>query len=543
MNSRSERALAADFGSLLAICLLSSVTYLGGLGFYSDDWGILHEFDSMWTAGINLARLFSDFNPRPLQGVYIATLYASFGHAALGYHAVNTLLLAVSICLLHLFLVQLGVGRSMAFAASAVTAVLPQLSTIRVWIASDQITLSMALALVSLICHLRFVRARKAGWLLASVFTALLCVAAYEIFAPFIVLFGAVYALVDIRSGRPARQPILGLLPALSLALAGIVKGAVSNRLETRPGAYLVEARTFFRSGYDWRHDYGLNLFAALDVHYPATIAAWTREFVEIFAGRVGVSVLIAASAAGALTFWRIARANRRDRAPLWILFVLGLTTWVFGHGVFLVTEEIMFSPSGIANRVLVAAAIGVGMILVAFIACMAGVLPDHLRLPSFAFVIAFVVFVGTAQIARAASYWVDAAVAQKRFLSTARADLYRLPTGSIVIVDGLCPYDGPAIVLEAYWDTGGALSHALGRDVRADVVSPRMFLREKGFATSIYGFRSFYPYSPGLYVYDPRVRRVTGLPDAASARRYFQHSARRPLRCPEGYVGQGVLI
>jgi hypothetical protein len=97
--------------------------------------------------------------------------------------------------------------------------------------------------------------------------------------------------------------------------------------------------------------------------------------------------------------------------------------------------------------------------------------------------------------------------------------------------------------VFETYWDTRGALSIALGREVEADVISPRMRLMPKGLSTSIYNIASFYPFGPKLYAYDPRVHRLTPLPDLATAMAYFRRSPRQPMRCPRGFVGHGVLI
>jgi hypothetical protein len=114
------------------------------------------------------------------------------------------------------------------------------------------------------------------------------------------------------------------------------------------------------------------------------------------------------------------------------------------------------------------------------------------------------------------------------------------VPPGSTVILDGICPYNGPAILFEGPWDVGGALTLALRRPVTGDVVSPRMTMESRGLATSIYKEPSFYRYGPNLFVYDARRRLLTRLSDARSAVTYF--SSRRPVSCP-GYVARGAAV
>ena len=46
------------------------------------------------------------------------------------------------------------------------------------------------------------------------------------------------------------------------------------------------------------------------------------------------------------------------------------------------------------------------------------------------------------------------------------------LPAGSTVLLDRVCPYGGPGVVFETWWDTGPALSLTLGRKLDADVIS-----------------------------------------------------------------------
>ena len=141
------------------------------------------------------------------------------------------------------------------------------------------------------------------------------------------------------------------------------------------------------------------------------------------------------------------------------------------------------------------------------------------------------------------ANYWTEARPIEDKVLAAARSDLKDVPAQSVVLLDNICPYHGPAVIFEAPWDVSGALSLASGKPVRGDAVSPRMSLQRGGLATSIYGEAAFYPFGRNLYVYDPPRHRLARLGDFAAARRYFREASATRTRCPRGYVGHGVLI
>ena len=136
--------------------------------------------------------------------------------------------------------------------------------------------------------------------------------------------------------------------------------------------------------------------------------------------------------------------------------------------------------------------------------------------------------------------YWVQSVAMQERVIEAARVDLRALPANSIVILDGVCPYQGPAIVFDSSWDFAGALSLALKRPVSGDVMSERLRLLPKGLETSIYEAPIFYPFGNSLYIYDRRSRRVQPLDTRSAAEAYFR--TRVPLHC-KGFVGRGAEV
>ena len=157
--------------------------------------------------------------------------------------------------------------------------------------------------------------------------------------------------------------------------------------------------------------------------------------------------------------------------------------------------------------------------------------------------VVALVVFLGVGAVGRVMAYWAQVPARQLAVLRAAQLDLRSIPSGSTVILDGVCPYHGPAIVFETYWDVGGALSLALRRKITGEAVSPRLSLTPAGLQTSIYGEAASYRYGPTLYAYNPNLRMVAPLADEAAAHRYFSRLDRWRAPCPASYVGHGVLI
>jgi hypothetical protein len=118
------------------------------------------------------------------------------------------------------------------------------------------------------------------------------------------------------------------------------------------------------------------------------------------------------------------------------------------------------------------------------------------------------------------------------------------LPPETTLILDGICPYVGPAIVFDASWDLAGALRIMYGDDtIRADVVTPNLRVEETGLKVSTYGVVTEYPYRR-LLVYHAGLRRHFAFDDADAARRYFQiHNPTQNSHCPSGREGHGVRI
>ena len=116
------------------------------------------------------------------------------------------------------------------------------------------------------------------------------------------------------------------------------------------------------------------------------------------------------------------------------------------------------------------------------------------------------------------------------------------LPHDSTLILDGVCPYDGPAIVFDSSWDLAGALQVAY-RDptLTADVVTPRLRVDEQGITTTTYDQPKTYPLGRNLLVYRAGAASARPLSTAADARAYLEIFT--AVQCPAGREGVGVRL
>jgi hypothetical protein len=542
-DSRLRSPVALDILALAVVTLLSALPYLRHLGFYSDDWGLLADFTAH--RHDSLAALAWGFRDRPVQGVYLAGLFRLFGLGPLGYHLVNTAVIAGSACLLYALLVRLRFSRAESFATSLLFVMLPQLSTVRVWYAAFQIPLSMALMLASMHCQLSFARSARAGWLAGAIVTALLSIGAYEIFAPLLAGFAVALAFVH-SDGSLRRTHVRVLAAAVLLGAVGaavLYKLAFSGRTGAiaDPARYAAGLKQLVRLDYDWRVDSGLNIIATPKAHFWAPVRGWWRGLDALASGRAGLAVSAIAILIAAIAAWRLAvrKPGEKASAPNKLL-VLGIATFVLGNATFLVVPAVVFTSTGMDNRVHVAAAIGVAMVFVSLISLGTAVLPPRHRTAVFSGVIAAISAAAFARLSGIENFWAQAPALQQAVLSAARSDLNDVPASSTIILDGICPYHGPAVVFEESWDLGGALTLALGRPLGGDVMSPRMSLAPGGLETSIYKQPRFYPFGPHLYVYNPVRHVLIGLRDAETAARYF---AERPRTACPGFVARGVEV
>ena len=547
------RALVQRDCAFLSLVLsLSIISYVSSLGFYSDDWAFLSALTH--ADGHSLVQLFGSMNAdqimrqRPLQALHLAWLYRLFGTDPLGYHLVNSAVLVVAVLLFYLSLREMRLPRLVALTVPLVYGLLPHYSTDRFWVAAFQATLSMALYFGSLYADLRALRAVRVsrwGWKLASVACLLGSVLAYELALPlFVFNIGLVWlysrADSDGRSDWKARTSI-GAMLAVNVVMLLVTLG--------------FKAVTTLRAGgvttdYVSHLVHIVNLAARIDyvslgIGLPLYAVRMARHYADpglLIAGALLASVVLA---------YVYRAVNQSDSDPhnagVWLMvFVLSPFVYVLGYAVFVTTLQFMFHQTGIANRIAIAAEIGVAMTFASGAALASSLLPSAwLRRTVFPTAIALLCLCGFLIINGNARFWIIAYAEQQRVLADIRSNIPSLPTRSTLILDGVCPYIGSGIVFEGEWDLAGALQLVYDDPtLRADVVTPKLRVHEDGITTSMYGTTRRYRYGNDLLLYDFRRKSLQGLTDAETTRRYFDAvKSTNGESCPQGREGEGVTL
>jgi hypothetical protein len=542
---------------LAIIVLLSLVLYVKDLGLYSDDWhflGLLSNASDQSLFGL-IGSVFPDTRLRPMQTLYVAGLYWLFGPHPLGYHLVNALVFTLTIILLYLSLSELIRSRLLAIALPLVYSLLPHYSTDRFWYIAFVANLSMGLYFLSLYSDLRALRAQKThalNWKLLSIFGLLCSALAYEVTLPLFLLNPLLASwraqkLEETISRRQLIRRALGRPLAINVLVIALV--AVYKILITRSDA------SGFVHNFVIYGDYSSHLFklatGAIGVNFgsyglglPVKIWRVLRFYPDpkILAG----SVLI-----GLITFVYLYRAIYRppsdlpEEASYFKLMGVGLIVFVSGYAIFLTNSNVAFATTGINNREAIAAALGVAMVFVAAIGWFSWVLPSpQVRRISFCFLVALLCSGGFLLNNTIAVFWITASRQQREIITAVRQKFSTLPPDTTLILDGVCPYTGPGIVFECYWDVSGMLrTYYHDSSIRGEVAKRNLQVSEQGLYTRIYGEKKYYPYSDQLFVFNVWQNETYGLKDAEAARLYFQNSSPGRSTCPDGSEGDGAPI
>ena len=538
---RRDWAAAA---SLVALALLPVLPTIHRLGLTSDDYAIFIGFEKVRHAPWPqiLAVILDGYATRPAQGLASGLLYYGFGLDPLPYLLVVLALVAASVVLFRSLLLRLRFEPALAFAAAALFAVSPQLSTVRLWFSTLCVAAAMALFLAGAHSLLTWLRDRRLSAALAVSLSWALSLAFYELFAPFMVAMIA-YAWwsdagEDIRGRGPkAAWP---LVPHVLVILGGLAaKAALTDRADGWHPKFI--AFQAVRPGYHRETDFGFNFRAFAETHFVDTIAFPLRSL-EFFADPRLLPHVAAALAAGiliALAWVGADRGVERTQGPR--AMVAGLVTSALGYGIFALNPSTSFTPAGIGNRTAAASAMGLAVLVAASVMALAAKAPGRSRRRVGGAALALLGTLFALASARISEHWARAHERQEAVLLAVRQDLGWLEPGSIVLLDGLCPYDGPGIVFETDWDVSGALSLTLGRPLSGNLIGPGMRFGRQGAVGTIYAFAFPYPYGPRTFAYDLRWRTVTGLTDQRAASRYLER--RKPPTCPRGFAGHGVPI
>jgi hypothetical protein len=543
------RTALHDSVFLVIVVVLSCLPYLWGLGLYSDDWALLSELHN---AGGSFRRMWDALAPmgittRPVQGLVLMVLYALFELEPLGYHIVNTAVLAAAVVLFYLSLRVLGLSRTIAVVVPVVFALLPHYSTDRFWIAAFQANVSVFLYFLSLYADLRFVTgaaARRWLWKALGTIAMVGSVLAYEVTA---LLFPLnVLALWYVARGRrhesflprPGRSVLGAASNVLFLGLAVGYKLTTTERADVS-------------GGYGWR---ALRIVReAVPVHFGEFGLALPVKVVRVLrddpnALILAVSVLVGLAVCAYLLLVVRPTQARFDRHVSWLAVLLaGVILFVAGYGVSLTTYEIGFHTTGTNNRTAIGPAIGVSWVLAGAIGWITSRLPsERLRWSFFSGLVALLAASNTLLTNTVAEFWLSAFRKQETVIAAIRQQFPELPSRSTLLVDGLCPFEGPAVVFATNWDVTGMLQLVYDeRSLQGDVVKPNSEVTAAGIRTQLFDdVIHVYPYGDRLVVYHLGLGEAFPLTSLETARRYFEDvSASARAACPPYTDGDGVRV
>lgn len=557
-----QKVAIRDCSFLFGILLLSGLSYVGRLGFYSDDWdvlGVLHGAKDQSLGGLLRAQLSLHWDfERPVQVLYRAFTYFNFGLHPLPYHLSNTLVLAGTAVLFYATLRELQLPHCITLAVPLVYELLPHFATVRFWIAAHQAVLSQAFFFLGLYAALRAVRGgRECSLCLKAVSILSFSVAllSYEVIIGLLpaslLLIG--YRMYTKRRGNGDKPhalifPGLGylLVAAAWLGLVLLYKVQVSPRASfslQHPSSRaigeivwdVVEQTISFNM-----FRYGANLpRSAFALYRFSGAGGW----VAIIAGVIAISVFLYLN----WTFRRSQSAVLSRNGTL-CLFAAGLVVFVLDYVplTVLVGNQLRFTVDGISNRVTIAAAIGTTCVLVGgTMLLIRAVVPTKLQSLSFCGAIAAICMMNFGCIASLAECWAKAYIQQREIVLEVRKNVDLAP-GSTLLIDGFCRYVGPAPVFEAFWDPAGALQIAYADEtLRADVVSPNLEISDDAITTTIFGNQVMrYVYGERLWLHNVRRKITFQLIDSLVARNYFRTmNPDKNSGCPAGTAGIGSMI
>lgn len=533
-EKHKRREILIALGILCSIVVVSLIWYQARLGFYSDDWWFLasmHFADQSFSGVFHALDENANMRVRPVQVGTLVLLYKLFHLAPFGYHIFNAAVL-VSMALL-LFLLLLELQRSVLLSASvaALFVLLPNCSTDRFWVASFQVNVSIAFYLLSFYSDLKSLR-RSWIWKAISLLSTAISIFAYEVALP---LF-AINMGVLVWKGRGSRRARwTASLTAAVLAVCLVVKVLINERAHALSHSWL---------------NYVLWIYQrAFVVHFYQYGVALPHIVFKIIRNHLHSGALAVALIAGllvAILLSRLVRNNPESISQIdWKKVIgAGLVVFVLGYAIFVAVPQIGFSKTGVNNRAAIAAALGAAVCYVGVIGWFSSFFKAKLRKWMFCALIATLCAAETLITNSIAYYWAKGYQKELAIHNSIFAAFPYLPSGTAVIIDGVCPYYGPAEVLVAFWDTSGILQlHYDDPKLAGDVISPRIQVENSGLLTSIYGTKRFYPYAPNLLIYNVKLHKRFVIRDRKALQDYLKtYRPETNLNCP-GHPGDGVAV
>lgn len=543
---------------LLLLVFVSSIPYAGKLGFYSDDWDTKAVLARSVSQGMpamihQLLIADPDMRVRPGQYIYLVSAFKLWGQNPLPYHLFITIAVGAATALLYAALCALGMGRGLSLSVAAVWSMLPQNSTDRLWISSQQVSLCMALAFAGVIALIQWHKhIEKPGnwkWLVAAMAAMALSLLCYEISLGIVIaalLRSAWKRQQTARAHGDSSWKSVGGLALGTLVLAAV--GIAKAHMETRLVYHHQFSRLLGHMGIMTRHV----LAQAVDFNLWAYVGQMPHDLRALAADRAlsGEAVLVAVLVTGAVggyagTLMRVedlpgTRAMALMAAAGFVLFFLG--TLLLAN-----QPSSDFATTGTDNRFSMAAAVGAACVLVALLGTASALVPNcAVRAKIFAGLVGLACGVNCLVLSGISHYWTVAEEKQLAVLASVHEHLPALEHGSVLLLDGFCRYEGPASVFETDWDSTAALTLLTGDStLHGDVLSTDLAGEPDAVRATVPDEEErTYLYGKNLFVYNLQSQKLVELKDPATAEAYFRPENRAEMaRCPAGSEGRGSPI
>jgi hypothetical protein len=514
------------------------VLYVGGLGFYGDDWGYFSELSEARDQTLPglIEGLYARDVPlqqRPVQLAYVATTYSVFGLHPLGYHVVGVAMLIAIALLLYGIVRELGQRRAFALSIALLYVLLPNYTGARLWFGAHTAILSVVFLVLSAYAALRALRPGRlfAAWMAVAVASVVASGMAYEVTLP---VFSVVVGIVGLQAARiygarfrsVASGRVIALAVGYVLALGLVVafKASVTERIGIDEPYLAYLARVA-------RGSIQVN-FGAYGVGLPYIVSwiAARAPSAEIF-GLAGVVGIVA----GTYLAW-LTTTEREALRPAFVRYAaVGLCVFVTGYVIFFVPTLVAFESAGRENRVGTAATIGVAILYTGVLSGVASLFRPRWRRAVFAILVGILCAVAFVITNTQARFWVDAYENQREIERRIASDVERLPHEGALILDGVCLQRRGAWVLTGARDLTGLLRLRHGREeIRAAAISRPVLVDSEGIHVEAFNDIAFFPYDENLLVYNYRRRATYRLRRQADAEAYFRsRQFRAEQECP----------
>jgi len=515
--------------------------YISHLGFYSDDWAFLSDFKfSHDLSFIGLVKtLHMHTTERPTQTIYLTSLYYLFGLNPIPYHLINYCVIICSIVFMCLTLKKLGMPKILILTVPLIYMLLPNYSTARFWYSAFVVNLCVNLYFISFYSDLRALYANNIKfwlWKLLASITLISSILAYDIIYPlfFVTMYFIILKAKELREFKNKlpifkNRNLIIVLNIIFLIILAFFKIIVTDRIVIT-SSYIEHLERL--------------LHGLINIHFLKYGIGIPVILSKIIYNYLDNTIFIVGFLCTLCVFIYLYCSNLfrgyilLDTVTWLKVIMLGLIVFIAGYCVFLLSSQVGFVTSGVDNRTAAVASIGVAAIFVGFSGLVSSFIPIK-KFRSFVFsllisTICFYSFITTNTISK---FWVESYNKQKIVIKTLKNKLNKLPPNSTLLFDGMCPYIGPGIVFETFWDVSGILAiYYNDKSLKGDIIKYNTVIKENGIYTNTYGIERLYPYNENLLIFNFKNKHVYKLMNFKVAEKYFrQHNPDFYKRLPPG--------